>query len=235
MRTLATGLLPILALVMGGGRVASAAETGKLDPCSFLQVSEVEAVMGPLAGPPYRSSGATPSANGRACRYEAQDRRSIRLEVQSDGGKDFMSMLGATQAMVEKAGLKQLKLVDGTTASGHWDQAGLNSCCEFNALSGDRLITVDVSGSKATLAQAASLADAAIQRLDQPLDVSGVAGIKAAQDRALQRPKPRSVCELLTQADAQAIAGKTLSQPPKGNNDSCTYAWPLNAQIQITK
>jgi hypothetical protein len=231
MRKSASGLLPILALFMGISRAADAAEAGKPDPCSLLQVGEVEAVMGPLAGPPYRSSGTTPSANGRECRYEAQDRRSIRLEVQRDGGKAFMSMLGATQAMVEHAGLQQLKLVDGTTVSGHWDQAGLNGCCEFNALSGDRLITVDVSGSQATLAQAANLADAAIQRFDKPLEVSGAAGLKAAQDRAAQRPKPRSVCELLTQTDAQAISGKTLSQPPKGNNNSCTYSWSLNPQM----
>jgi hypothetical protein len=78
------------------------AQADKHDPCSFLKVSEVEAVMGPLAGPPYRTSGrATPELNGRECRYETEDRRSIRLNVEWDGGKDFMSMLGAIQTMVE--------------------------------------------------------------------------------------------------------------------------------------
>jgi hypothetical protein len=121
--------------------------------------------------------------------------------------------------------------MDGSTVAGHWDRAGLNSCCEFDALQGDRLATIDVSGSKATIAQAASLADAAIQRLDQPLDVNGVTGIKAAQERSSQRPKPRPVCELLTQADAEAIAGVKLSQPPKGTNSACTYVWPASAQL----
>jgi hypothetical protein len=230
MRLHADVLFLIFALATASS--ASAAEPGKRDPCSFLKVDEVEAVMGPLAGPPYRASNtATPRPNGQDCRYESGNHRSIRLTVEWEGGKNFMSMLGGTQAMVESAGLKQLKLMNGSTVAGHWDWAALNSCCEFNALRGDQLVTVDVSGSKASIEQAARLADAAIQRLDQPLDISGTAGIKAAQDRAATRPKPRPVCELLTQADAEAIAGKSLSQAPKGNNNSCTYVWPLNAQI----
>lgn len=92
------------------------------------------------------------------------------------------------------------------------------------------MVTVDISGSRATVAQAASLADAAVQRLDQPLAISGAPGIKAAQERAAQRPKPRNVCDLLTLADAEAIAGASLSQPPKGTNSSCHYVWPINAQ-----
>jgi hypothetical protein len=227
MKTPAIVLLLAPALILAKPALAA----DKHDPCSFLKPSEVEGATGPLAGPPYRSSGTAPSQNGRDCRYETPDRRSIRVEVQWDGGKNFMSMLGSTQAMVESAGLKGLKLMDGSTVAGHWDQAALNSCCEFNALKGDQLVTVDVSGSKATIEQAASLADAAIQRLDQPLDIKGDTGIKAAQDRAALRPKPRDVCDLLTQADAEAIAGKQLSESPEGNNRSCTYTFPLNAQM----
>jgi hypothetical protein len=210
---------------------ASAANTGKRDPCGLLKVEEVEAVTGSLAGPPYRAGArATPRPNGEDCRYETSDRRSIRLNVTWQGGKDFIAMMGAAQALVEAAGLKQLKLLDGSTASGRWDQAAINGCCEFNALRGDQVVTVDVSGSKATIAQAAALADAAIQRLDRPLDIVGTIGIKAAEDRAARRPKPRNVCELLTRADAEAIAGVSLSQPPQGNTSSCTYAWPIDAQ-----
>lgn len=227
MKFLTTALFLIAALV--AGRSASAAD--KHDPCSLLTLAEIESVIGPLAGPPYRASGRTPSPSGSDCRYDTGNRRSIRVQVEWQGGKIFMRMLGATQMMVESAGLKQLKLVDGSTVAGHWDQAALNGCCEFNALLGDRLVTVDVSGSKATVAQAASLADSAAQRLDQPLDISGAAGIKAAEDRATRRPKPRPACELLNQADAEAITGTPLSEPPKGNNNQCTYVWPLNPQI----
>jgi hypothetical protein len=221
-------LLIVAAMVLASWfcREASAAE--KHDPCSFLKVSAVEAIMGPLSGPPYRSSGGvSPAANGGECRYEAKDLRNIRLKVEWDGGKAFMSMLGSVQSMVESAGLKQLKLMDGSTVAGHWDQAALNSCCEFNAVKDDILVTVDISGSRATVAQAASLADAAIQRLDSPLNVNGADGMQAAQDRAAQRPKPRNVCDLVSQSEAEAMAGTHLSQPPKGSNTSCTYSWPF--------
>ncbi len=210
---------------------ASAAASDKQDPCGFLTPAEIESVMGPLAGPPYRvGDGVTPRANGDNCRYEAPDRHSIRLSVTWDGGRQLIAMMGSVQAMVDSAGLSQLKLGDGTTVAGHWDQARLNQCCEFNALRGDRVVTVDVSGSHATVAQAAGLADSAIQRLDQPLPISGTTGIKSAQERAAQRPQPRNVCELLTAADAEAILGVSLLQPPKGTNTKCSYVWPSKFQ-----
>jgi hypothetical protein len=185
--------------------------------------------MGPLAGPPYRASGATPEAKGADCRYEAAAGRSIRVGVTWEGGVQLIGMMGAMASAIKSAGLSELKLSDGSTVAGAWDKAHVNQCCEFNALRGDRLVTVDVAGSHATIAQAASLADAAVKRLDQPLEIDGTVGIKSAQERAAQRPKPRSVCDLVTRADAEAIAGTTLLAPPKGNEDSCTYAWSLDA------
>jgi len=225
----------LVTLATFSGSSARAAGTDTNDPCSFLTVDEVEAVTGKLAGPPFRTgSGDTkPRPNGRDCRYETPDRRIIRLSVEWDGGKEYIGMMKAMEAMVDTAGLSQLKLLDGTTAAGHWDKAALNGCCEFNALLGDRVVTVDVSGSNATLAQAASLADAAIRRLDQPLAVSGAAGIKAAQERAAQRPKPRNVCDLLTRADAEAIARVSLSQPPQGTDQSCHYTWLIKQPFPI--
>jgi hypothetical protein len=224
-------LVLLVAVATFGANPARAAGSDKHDPCSFLTVDEIEAIMGKLAGPPYRAGGgATPRLNGSDCRYEAPDRRSIRLNVTWDGGKQLIDMMSMAQKMVETAGLKQLKLLDGTTVAGHWDQAAVNSCCEFNALRGDQVVTVDISGSRATIAQAASLADAAVQRLDQPLAISGAPGVKPAQERATQRPKPRNVCDLLTQAEAEAIAGVSLLQPPKGSEGNCHYIWPLNTQ-----
>jgi hypothetical protein len=232
---LTTGSWVLIAFValstFGAVETARAAGSNKQDPCSFLTVAEVESVMGPLAGPPYRvAHGVAPQANGDICLYEAPDRHSIRLSVTWDGGRQLIAMMGSVQAMVDSAGLSQLKLGNGTIVAGHWDQARVNQCCEFNALRGDRVVTVDVSGSHATVAQAAGLADAAIQRLDQPLAISGTTGIKSAQELAAQRPKPRNVCELLTAADAEAIVGVSLLQPPKGTNDSCRYVWPGNFQ-----
>lgn len=211
------------------GKSANAADNraaGKHDPCGFLTPEEIEAVMGPLAGPPFRAAGLAPRANADDCRYEAPDRRSIRVTVMWDGGARLIGMMGAMQGMLKKANLKELKLFDGTVVAGEWDEARVSQCCEFNALRGDQLVTVDIAGSRASLQQASGLADAALKRLERPLAIDGNAGVAAAQERAARRPKPRSVCDLVTQADAEAIVGTTLLKQPEGNNDSCTYSWP---------
>jgi hypothetical protein len=185
--------------------------------------------MGPLAGPPYRAVGVVPRPKGRDCRYEAAGGRSVRVNVTWDHAAEFMQMMGAMAGMLNTAGLHELKLSDSSTVAGSWDKAHVSQCCEFNALLGDRMVTVDIAGSHATIAQAAGLADAAVRRLDQPLDVDGAAGIKLAEERATARPKRRSVCDLVTQADAEAIAGVALLAPPKGDVESCLYVWPLDA------
>src|SRR5664279_719293 len=41
------------------------------DPCRLLTAGEVEAIVGPLAGAPYRAAGARPTPRGEDCRYEA--------------------------------------------------------------------------------------------------------------------------------------------------------------------
>jgi hypothetical protein len=207
----------------------SAAAASGNDPCKLLAPNEIETIMGPLAGLPYRASGASPEAKGADCRYEAAAGRSIRVSVMWKGGAQFIGMMGAMASAIKNAGLSELKLSDGSTVAGAWDRAHVNQCCEFNALSGDRLVTVDVAGSRATLAQAARIADSAVKRLDQPLEIDGTAGVKSAQERAATRPKPRSVCDLVTRTDAEAIAGTALLAPPKGNEDSCAYSWALDA------
>jgi hypothetical protein len=199
------------------------------DPCKLLAADEVEAIIGPLAGPPYRASGTAPEANGADCRYETAAARSIRVSVMWEDGAQFVGMMGAMAGALKTAGLGKLKLSDGTIASGAWDRAHVNQCCEFNALRGDRLVTIDVAASRATIGQAAVLADAAVRRLDQPLTIDGGAGVGSAQQRAAQRPKARSVCDVVSRTDAEAIAGSTLLAPPKGDEDSCSYVWDLAA------
>lgn len=221
--------LPLLFGLIGFNGSAVAAGAQKNDPCQLLTPGEVEAVVGPLSGPPFRASGANPDPKGADCRYEGKAWRSIRINVTWEGGRQFISMMGAMEGMLKTAGLNELKLSDGSTVAGEWDKAHVNQCCEFNALRDDRLVTIDVAGSHATIGQAASLAGAAVKRLDKPLDVDGTAGVQAAKKRDALRPKPRSVCVLLPQADAEAIAGTKLLAPPKGNEEACTYEWPLDA------
>jgi hypothetical protein len=197
------------------------------DPCALLTVADVEAVLGPLAGPPFQAVDGRPRASRAECRYEAAGFHTISVKVEWEDGGQIIGMMGAVQGMVNKAGLADLKLFDGTTVSGAWDRATVSQCCEFNALRGDQLVTIGVGGSHATLQQAASLADAAVKRLNQPLAIAGEDGIKAAEERFRLRPQRRNVCDLVTQADAEAIAGVHLSKPPRGNQDSCSYSWPL--------
>jgi hypothetical protein len=222
--------MTLLVLAAGFSGAGSADTTGLQphDPCRLLTVGEVEAVLGPLAGPPYRAAGAVARPRGEDCRYEATDGRSIRVNVTWDGGAQFMSMMGAMAGMLNQAGLRELKLSDSSTAAGEWDQAQVNQCCEFNALRGDRVVTVDVAGSRAAIGQAAGLAALAVKRLDRLLDVDGAAGVKAAETRAALRPQRRNVCALLPRADAEAIAGTALIGAPKGDEAGCTYQWPLD-------
>jgi hypothetical protein len=75
---------------------AATAAADKQDPCGLLNPEEVAAVIGPLAGPPYRSNGGvTPSPNGKSCRYETADLHALSVEVIWQGGAQFMGMMGA--------------------------------------------------------------------------------------------------------------------------------------------
>jgi len=67
----------------------------------------------------------------------------------------------------ESAGLKELKLLNGTTVAGHWDQAALNGCCHFNALLATGSSPWMFSGSKPTIAQAAGVPHTAARAAQQ--------------------------------------------------------------------
>jgi len=217
---------------------ASAAPTK--NPCTLLTATEVEVVLGPLATPPFRSNGGVPDVNGDVCRYETPAFRAIELSVKwTDGGHTFRiwdMAHGLVPADIPK-GLVQTS--EGTKLTGAWDDARVMSCCKFAALHGAQLVTVDVSSSRATVEQAAKLAGAAVQRLDKPLSADATVVSKEAEEHAALRPKARSVCELLTRAEAEAIAGAPMSTEPVGNANACTYKWVqseggLNHQMKLS-
>jgi len=87
---------------------ADAGGVRKNDPCGLLTLGEL-AVVGPLAGPPYRAVGATPQPKGDDCRYEAAAGRSIRVDVTWEGGVQLIGMMGAMESVVKKAGLRHRK------------------------------------------------------------------------------------------------------------------------------
>jgi hypothetical protein len=207
------------------------------DPCSLLEPKEVEAVLGaPLGTAPYRTSPNgmnRPTASGEDCIYQTSDFHTIELSVDfKDGAQAYRVMgfgkklvgAGAPNAAIKKA----FTLDDGTELAGEWDEAQLMAmtCCIFNALRGDQMISVDFTGSDATLRQAAGLVDAAFKRIDKPLKIDGGAGLDAARALINTRPKPVDVCTLLTRAEAEAIIGPLSGDPVSHGTDECTYPVP---------
>jgi hypothetical protein len=199
-------------------------------PCSLLTAEEVSAVIGPLAGAPYRAGGMPPALDGDMCRYETETLRSLVVNVVWVDGARNIGMMNTMQGAIKDSEAGELKLVNGTTLTGEWDEARLMGCCEFNALRGDQLVSVDFAGTNADMTQVVSLANAAILRLEKPLVVDDAAAVAAAQSRESARPRVRSVCELVTRADAEALTEKTLVAEPAGNEDHCLYQIPLDMQ-----
>jgi len=211
------------------------------DPCSLLEPKEVEAVLGaPLGTPPFRSGGGPvmASTGGDNCVYETADFHYIHMEVDFEGGAQAYSMVNFAKKLVNSSpdqkmakNIKQsFKLDDGTELSGEWDEASLTAmnCCIFNALRGDQMITLDFTGSKASLREVAPLIDAAFKRIDKPLAIDGAANVAAAKNFAGRRPKPVDVCTLLTRAEVEAVLGGPLLADPvpdkKDPKFSCSYA-----------
>ncbi|HEY7288202.1 MAG TPA: hypothetical protein VH583_00100 [Vicinamibacterales bacterium] len=194
------------------------------DPCALLETKEVEAVLGAtLAVPPFRSRGGLPASGGSACEYEDAGLHSVRIDVEWDGGAMAFKMVGALGGVIEQQTKGTVHLADGSEIAGEWDEARVVSCCNFVAMRGDQMVNVDVGSSKATIADAAKLADASLKRLDHRLAINGRSSVQAAIDyEAAHRPERRDPCALLTRADAEAVIG-TLGKEPASSEDRCTY------------
>lgn len=217
----------------------SSAELDQDDPCSLLEPKEVEAVLGaPLGTPPYRASNTTPAADGKDCVYQTANFHTIIFTVDfTDGAQDY-KMTGFAQRLLSGAptesAKKAFKMDDGTELAGEWDEANLTAmnCCIFNALRADQMITIDFTGSEATLAQAASLVDAAYKRIDKPLKLDGGANVDAAAAFLKTRPKRVAGCSVLSRSEVEAILGPLISPPVANNGDktgtstSCEYHVP---------
>jgi hypothetical protein len=205
------------------------------DPCSLLQTSEVEGALGaPLGTPPYRGGSNSPATGGDDCIYQTASFQTVTLSVDWDGGQqayhigDFVgNAVKRTGALSDKA--KQAMVSeDGSTIGGEWDEAKLTpfNCCIFNALRADQMISIDFTGSVMTLKAAAALVDAALKRMDKPLQLDGGANVAAAKTFLKGRPKPISPCSVLTQAEVEAILGSALAKAPEEDKSICTYTLP---------
>ncbi|MGC4028506.1 MAG: hypothetical protein QM696_06520 [Steroidobacteraceae bacterium] len=222
-----------------GSETAGVASEG--DPCSLLTAGEVEAAIGPLAGPPYRQGVDGPQAGGGKCFYDTRDLHRVTLDVTWSGGESVMRMLGLPAAAAGDAGLRgKLPLPEGATLAGEWDEARMLSCCEITALLGEQVVAIDFLATELTAEQGAGLLNAALRRLGKPLrDVSGDAGVQPAIARAQSaagRPKPVAACALLTEADAGMLLGGPVETLPQEQDTRCQYRArnaPKLAGIQV--
>ncbi len=202
------------------------------DPCSLIEPKEAEAVLGaPLGTPPYRASNTMPKADGSDCVYQTANFHQIVLSVDFEGGAQSYSMTGFGKKLLSSEPSANVKkaftMDDGTELSGEWDEAQLTAmnCCIFNALRGDQMITIDFTGSEATLPQAASLVDAAYKRIDKPLKLDGGANAAAAREFLKTRPKPMAPCSVLSQSEAEAIVGPLTAPPVEHKSPSNSDGW----------
>ena len=203
------------------------------DPCSLLEPKEVEAALGgTLVGAPYRFEKTNrhfgPAVDGDACRYEGANFHFIEVEVEWEGGAQQMNMYGTVQGLLNQNMKGTLKLADGSELAGEWDEARVVTCCTFLAMRGDQLVTVNIAGSTATLEQAGGIADAALKRIDKPLQVDTAKGVAAAIARDATRPKERDPCSLLSRAEAEAALEGPLTKDPVADGSKCTYAYTDN-------
>lgn len=223
----AATLLAILVVALSSITTVVPASVAADNPCGLLTVAEVEDVLGePLGGPPYRANGTEPNDTGDTCRYETAIFRSVTVGVDWSHGGEIFGLMGLVTRAADTAGLKgTLTLSDGTTMHGAWDEAREFLCCQFHALRGDQQVVIDVAGAKATLEQAAALADKAVRRLDQPLQVDSSYGIGEAAERIQTRPTAESACALVSKAEAQKLVGAELLFDPRGDESGCTFVW----------
>ena len=139
-------------------------QRGEGDPCSLLTRAEVEAVVGPLAIEPYRSSSEWPAlahGKGHACAYYSAGHRVFAVAPQwNDGAQSYKISkgLGGLIAIV----LPQENVV----MKGPWDEAmidGTTGALMF--LKGDRLLEIYYGTSRASRGEAVKLAATAMPRL----------------------------------------------------------------------
>jgi hypothetical protein len=211
------------------------------DPCSLLDPKEVEAVFGgPLGTAPYRGSTDNPVVDGSDCVYRSANFQAITLSVDFDGGQQAYHVSDFVGNMVKGAGTvndktkKVMVSEDGSEIAGEWDEAKLTpfTCCVFNALRANQMISIDFAGSSATLKQAAGLVNAAFKRMDKPLSLDGGANVAAAKAFLKTRPGRKDPCSVLSQAEAESILGKLIA-PPAANGDTCSYERPPQGIRQV--
>jgi hypothetical protein len=138
------------------------------DPCVLLTVQEVEAVVGKLVVPPFRSDEGKPLAmeNGASCTYYTAGHRALVLTpTWSYGGTAFEAMRGVG-GMLEKIAPALHNDAADTLDSGPWeDAAGDPATGSLYFLKGDRALEIHYLVSGTDMDGAVKLAHIAVDRL----------------------------------------------------------------------
>lgn len=200
------------------------------DACSLLEPKEVEAVLGqPLGTPPFVDTA--DDARDKRCHYVGNDLHGLTVDVTWSGATMVWKMLGAVQGALNQRMKGMLKLADGTELAGEWDEARVQGCCTFMALLGDQIVEVNVAGSKASIKDAAALADAALKRIGKPLAIKGSTDkTTVTQFFAARRPAPRGACDLVSRAEAESLVGPMAGAPVASGN-TCHYPLPATNNL----
>lgn len=133
------------------------------DPCGLLTRDEVEAVVGPLALDPYRSSSEWPAlahGAGHACAYYAPGHRVFAVSPEWSGGAAAFAIAKGVGGLV---GI--LVPQPPVAIEGPWDRAHAHKAGALMFLKGDRLLEVYYGTSRATRGDAVELAATAMRRL----------------------------------------------------------------------
>ena len=241
-----SGATPTAAATLSATPSKSLDEIGtpiaRFDPCGLLAIKDVEAALGaPLAVPPYRTSDAqagrsgAPDADGHSCYYVTADFHNIHVGTVERGGAQALALIRKFSGVVKKASGKVVVISKGSTIDGAWDDVELIGCCDLFAVLGEHAVDVNVAGSKATIAEAAALVEAALKRFDKPLPIDGSSAAAAAQALLATRPRTGAACTLVSRAEAEAIVGPLGAEPiPRNNGNGCevhaakgTFLWKI--------
>ena len=137
------------------------------DPCALLTRAEAEAVLGPLAVPPYRSADASPlwDAHGAGCSYfTGNGHRALTImPLWSQGKMTFGMAAGMGGVAASATGLDEGVAAD--TLEGPWDDVTQDMFGTLRFLKGDRMLEVTWVSSNTDRAGALRLAAIALGRL----------------------------------------------------------------------
>jgi hypothetical protein len=144
------------------------ANTASPDPCILLKVEEVEAVLGKLVVPPYRSDEETPlaMAQGKSCSYFTAGHHALVLTPTWEyGGTAFDAMKGVGSLVERVAPVLHNDAAD-TLDTGPWeDAAGDPASGQLFFLKGDRALELGFLVSSTGFDGAVRLARIAVGRL----------------------------------------------------------------------